>query len=111
MPAGRVCAAEFAGVAGPIQLPDGVTRAHAANRLGEMGTIVGQAAQAGSIMEARRLLTPLFGVEIDDIRARERNTVTRNPLNTALTRGDQAAVASTLGAPAGLKPTRSDGHR
>jgi len=100
-----------AGVAGPIQLPDGVTRTDAADRLGEMGVMVRQAAHAGSIMEARRLLTPLFGVEIDDIRARERNAVRREPLNAALRRGDQAAVTAALGAGATLKPTRSDGDR
>ncbi len=102
-----------AGVAGPIQLPDGVTRAFASRRLGEMGNIIEEAARADSVMEARSLLTPLFGVEIDNIRARERNTVRREPLNAALSRGDQAAVATALGLGAGaeLKPARSDGYR
>lgn len=100
-----------AGVAGPIQLPDGVTRAQASHRLAEMGGIVAQAARSGSIVEARRLLTPLFGIEIDSIRARERDAVKREPLNAALTGGDQAAVATALGASSGFKPTRSDGHR
>lgn len=107
----RTLTQDPAGVADPIQLPNGVTRAHASHRLGEIGGIVAQAARAGSVMEARRLLTPLFGVEIDNIRARERNTVKREPLNAALTRGDQAAVAGALGAGAGFKPTSSDGHR
>jgi hypothetical protein len=100
-----------AGVAGPIHLPDGITREYASRRLGEMGLIVAKAAESDSIFEARTLLTPLFGVEIDNIRARERNTVTRNPLNSALKQGDRAAVTSALGANTLVKPTRSDGHR
>ncbi len=100
-----------AGVAGPIQLPDGLTRQETSQRLGEMGSIIAQAASAASIFEARTTLTPLFGVEIDNIRARERDPVKRHPLNSALKRGDQAAVTSALGASTVLKPTRSDGHR
>lgn len=98
-------------VAGPIQLPAGITQPQAAQRLGEMSTIVAQAAAATSINEARRLLERLFGVEIDNIRARERNTVTRHPLNKALRDRDYAGVTSVLGADSLIKPARSDGHR
>lgn len=100
-----------AGVAGPIQLPEGHTQEETSRRLGEMGSIVARAAVAGSIFEARSTLTPIFGVEIDNVRARQRNTVTRNPLHSALKRGDLAAVTSALGASTAVKPTRSDGDR
>lgn len=97
-----------AGVAGPIALPDGATQAGTAQRLQEMASIVAAAARARSTTEARSLLTPLFAVEIDDIRARERNTVHRHPLRGALRDNNHAAIAGALGATT-LKPTRSDG--
>ena len=98
-------------VAGEIALPDGMTREVTSQRLGAMAGIVEQAAAAGSIAEARRILSPLFGVEIDNIRAREQLVVTREPLNRALRGGDRAGIAAALGART-LKPARSDGdHR
>jgi hypothetical protein len=97
-------------VAGKIALPEGMTRATTSQRLGAMAAIVERAAAAKSIAEARRILSPLFGVEIDNIRARERLAVTREPLNQALRRRDRAGIAAALGAPT-LRPTRSDGDR
>jgi hypothetical protein len=98
-----------AGVAGPIKLPDGCTNQHSASRLGRMAQVVLAAAEARSLHEARELLEPLFAVEIESIRSRERNRVTRNPLNAALRSGDQLAVGSALGVAGALKPTRSHG--
>jgi hypothetical protein len=100
-----------AGVAGPIKLPDDVSQPQAAQRLGEMAAIVAQAAAATSTHEARRLLEPLFGVEIDNIRSRERNEVTRHPLNQALRDHNYAAVTGVLGASSLMKPARSHGAR
>lgn len=100
-----------AGVAGPIKLPDGMSQPQASQRLGEMAVIVAQAAEATSINEARRLLEPLFGVEIDNIRSRERSAVTRHPLNKTLRDRDYATVTSVLGAGSLVKPARSDGDR
>jgi hypothetical protein len=76
-----------------------------------MATVVGDAAHATSLAEARRILSPLFGVEIDNIRARERMNVRREPLNDALRGGDAAKVSTALGSSALLKRTRSDGDR
>jgi hypothetical protein len=98
-----------AGVAGPIPLPDGATCTGTAERLAAMGAVVEQAAAAGSLAEARRLLSALFGVEVDAIRARERNAVRRAPLGDALRRRDGAGVAGALGATVPIKPTRSHG--
>jgi hypothetical protein len=98
-----------AGVAGPIKLPEGCTRQHSARRLSAMADVVLAAADASSVHEARRLLEPLFAVEIEGIRSRERNRVRRNPLMSALQSGDQLAVGSALGAVIPIKPTRSHG--
>ena len=98
-------------VSDPIALPDGVTNAESAERLAQMGTIVSAAAQAASLTEARRVLSALFGIEIDEIRAREKATVRRNPLNPALRSGDAAAIGAALGTPDPPKTTRSHGGR
>lgn len=98
-------------VAGPIGLPDGMTNEESARRLAQMATIVAEAAEAGSITEARRVLSGLFGVEIDEIRAREQATVRRNPLNPALRSGDAAAIGAALGTAEPPKTTRSHGGR
>lgn len=98
-------------VAGPISLPDGMTRAIASQRLSEMADIVSRAASATNLVEARRILSALFGVEIDEIRARERNVVRTNPLNPALRGKDVAAVGAALGASDPVKRTRSHGGR
>ncbi len=98
-----------AGVAGPIKLPEGCTNQQSATRMAGMAEVVLAAAKASSINEARQLLEPLFAVEIESIRARERNRVRRNPLSSALRSGGQLAVGSALGAAGALKPTRSHG--
>jgi hypothetical protein len=98
-------------VSDPIGLPDGMTNEESAGRLTQMATIVFAAAQAGTLIEARRLLSTLFGIEIDEIRARERATVRRNPLNPALRSGDGAAVGAALGTSDPPKTTRSHGGR
>ncbi|HEY4280560.1 MAG TPA: hypothetical protein VGM91_20230 [Conexibacter sp.] len=98
-------------VADPIALPDGVTQADSARRLARMVTIVSGAAQASSLIEARRILSAMFGVEIDEIRERERDAVRRSPLNPALRSGDAAAVGAALGTPGPVKTTRSHGGR
>ena len=96
-------------VSGKIQLPEGTTQSETADRLAQMAAVVDAAEKATSLAEARQLLSRLFGVEIDNIRARERNVVNRQPLNQALRYRDAAAVTSALGAAAPLKRTRSDG--
>jgi len=98
-----------AGVAGPIKLPEGCTNQYAATRLAGMAEVVLAATEAHSIHEARQLLEPLFAVEIESIRSRERSRVRRNPLSSALRSGDRLAVGSALGAAGALKPTRSHG--
>ncbi len=99
-----------AGVAGEIQLPEGVTREIAARRLAEMADIVWRAVRARSELEARTALAPLFGTEIDEIRARETDLLRSHPLNAALRRHDSGAVASAIGSVVPLKHTASDGH-
>lgn len=98
-----------AGVSGRIRLPDGMTQERAAERLAWMASTVRAAAAAGSVFEARRLLVPLFGVEIDTIREREVSSVRRQPLNDALLRRDAAGVTAAIGAAETLKSTRSHG--
>jgi hypothetical protein len=98
-------------VAEPISLPDGITNAESAVRLQAMARIVSAAAEAASLIGARRILSGLFGVEIDEIRAHEQNVVRRSPLNPALRTGDVAAIGTALGAPDLKKTTRSHGDR
>lgn len=105
----RALTEDPAGVAGPIKLPEGCTNQHSATCLAGMADVVLAAANASSIHEARQLLEPLFAVEIESIRSRERNRVRRNPLSSALRSDDQLAVGSALGAAGALKPTRSHG--
>jgi hypothetical protein len=88
-----------------------MTRGHASQRLAEMATLVYQAANAGSIADARRLLSPLFGNEIDSIRERDRDRVSSHPLNAALQRRDYAGAAAALGASELIKPARSHGDQ
>jgi hypothetical protein len=107
----RQLTADPAGVADPIALPDGMTRGQASRRLDEMAMLVDQAANAESIADARRLLTPLFGIEIDSIRERDRDRVSSHPLNAALQRRDYAAAAAALGATELIKPARSHGDQ
>lgn len=105
----RALTADPAGVAGEISLPGDTTQEQTSQRLAEMASLVHEAACATSIAEGRRLLTPLFGVEIDSIRARQRAEVHRQPLNDALRSRDYAAVGTGLGALTQVKPTRSHG--
>lgn len=98
-----------AGVAGKIKLPDGVTREYAAERLQMMSDVVGQAAAATSVSEARRLLSQLFGVEIDSIRTREKAALT-HPVGDAIKRRDHAAIATAVAAVAPMKRTRDHGE-
>jgi hypothetical protein len=98
-----------AGVAGPIQLPDGVSQDMAARRLAEMATIVSQAIGARSEAGARAALAPLFGTELEVIRAREQAALTSHPVNGAIRERDPARIAGALGATVLLKRTASDG--
>lgn len=98
-------------VAEPIALPDGMTNIQSAARLSEMASIISAAANASSLVEARRVLSPLFGIEIDEIRAREKATVRNNPLNPALRSGDTVAIGTALGTIDPPKATRSHGGR
>lgn len=97
-------------VAGPISLPDGMTNELAASRLQEMANVVARVSEAANQFEARRILSTLFGVEIDEIRAREKNVVRAHPLNDALRSRNAAGVGAALGAKV-VKPTRSHGGR
>lgn len=98
-----------AGVADPIALPNGVTNEQSAGRLAQMARIVHAAGGAPSLTEARRILSALFGVEIDEIRARHQSVTRSSPLNPALRSGDAAAVGAALGVPELRKTTRSHG--
>lgn len=98
-----------AGVAARIALPDGMTNEQSAERLAQMARIVHAAAEAASLAEARRILSTLFGVEIDGIRARHQSVTRSSPLNPALRSGNAAAVGAALGVPELKKPTRSHG--
>jgi hypothetical protein len=98
-----------AGVADPIALPDRMTNDQSAERLAQMARIVEAAAEAASRAEARRILSALFGVEIDEIRARHQSVTRSSPLNPALRSGDATAVGAALGAPELKRTTRSHG--
>lgn len=99
-------------VADPIALPDGMTNEESARRLAQMASVLEGAAEADNLGEARRVLSALFGIEIDEIRARNQSVVRNNPLNPALRSGNAAAIATALGAPELSKTTRSHGgHR
>lgn len=91
-------------VSGPIKLPDCVTRAMAAERLGELATTVDASLLARSESEARRLLGPVFGPQIDDIQKDERRRL-RHALGTR----DGAALASVIASPRPQKARRSFG--
>lgn len=96
-------------VADTIALPDGVTNRDSSERLAQMARIVAAAAEAPSLTEARRILSTLFGVEIDEIRARHQSVTRSSPLNPALRSGNAAAIGAALGMPAAAKATRSHG--
>lgn len=98
-----------AGVAGPIPLPDGMTQQESARRLSQMAETVDSAAAAASRNEARRLLAPLFGHELDEIRRKEQERAAKIPINDALRRRDAAALGAALGAPGPEKIVRSHG--
>jgi hypothetical protein len=101
-----------AGVADPIALPEGMTNAESAQRLARMAAVMEGAADAGNLGEARRVLSALFGIEIDEIRARQQSVVRNSPLNPALRSGNAPAIATALGASELRKTTRSHGgHR
>jgi hypothetical protein len=91
-------------VSGPIKLPDGVTHAIAARRLGELGQIVAASLSADSEPEARRILSAVFGPQIDAIRDDGRGR-----LHRALDQRDAAAIATLLATPRPQKPRRSYG--
>lgn len=95
-----------AGVADPIALPDGMTRAEARARLSQMGHVMWDVAHATSL---KRVLSFLFGVEIDEIRARQHEAVRRHPLNPALQARDAAAIGAAAGLTQAPKVTRSHG--
>ncbi len=82
----------------------------AARRLAEMADVVWRAVGSRSESEARTALAPLFGIEIDEIRAREAARLRSHPLNRALRGRDSAAVASAVGSTVPLKHTAADGH-
>jgi hypothetical protein len=103
--------ADPAEVADPIALPDGMTNAESAQRLAQMAAVVEAGAQATNLGEARRILSALFGTEIDEIRARHQSVVRNSPLNPALRSGNVAAIATALGTPELRKTTRSHGGR
>ncbi len=105
----RALTPDPAGVADPIALPAGMSNLESAARLHAMSEIVKAAPTATSLAEARRILSGLFGIEIDEIRAREKAIVHRSPLNPALESGDAAKVGAALGVPAMEKKTRSHG--
>jgi hypothetical protein len=88
----------------PIKLPDGVTRAQAAQRLDEMAAVVEAALRASSKEGARAHLEGLFGPEIKGILARERRT-----LQQGLRSGSSVALAGGLGVEHAPKRTRSGG--
>lgn len=96
-------------VADPIALPDGMTNQQSAERLAQMAGIVEAAAEAPSLTEARRILSALFGAEIDEIRARHQSVTRTSPLNPALRSGNAAAIGGALGVPEPPKTTRSHG--
>jgi hypothetical protein len=96
-------------VAGPIQLPNGLTQEVSAARLGEMASVVKQALTARSEQGAWQALRPLFATEIDVIRTRERQGLSRSTLYGALGASDAAATTRELGSHQLLKPTASDG--
>lgn len=93
-----------AGVSGPIKLPDGVTRAMASHRLEQLGRIVEASLAAESEAEARRILSGVFGPQIDALREDERGR-----LRDALNARDGVGVASVLGSAREQKPRRSFG--
>lgn len=96
-------------VADPIALPDGMTNEQSAERLAQMARIVQAASEAPSLTEALRILSVLFGVEIDEIRASHQSVTRSSPLNPALRSGNAAAVGAALGVPELTKSTRSHG--
>lgn len=98
-------------VAEPIALPDGMTNQQSAERLSQMGAIVGAAAEAPSLTEARRILSSLFGTEIDEIRAKHQSVTRNSPLNPALRSSNAAAIGAALGTPDPPKTTHSHGGR
>lgn len=98
-----------AGVADPIALPEGMTNAESARRLARMAAVVDAATNAPHLLEARRILSDLFGAEIDEIRERQQSVVRNSPLNPALRSANGAATAAALGAPELRKTTRSHG--
>jgi hypothetical protein len=78
-------------VSGPIKLPDGVTQRIAARRLGELGQVVGASLTADTESEVRRILSAVFGPQIDAIRGDGRGR-----LHRALEQRDTAAIATLL---------------
>ena len=86
-----------------------MTNEQSAERLAHMARVVQAAAEAPSLTEARRILSALFGVEIDEIRARHQSVTRSSPLNPALRSRNAAAVGAALGVPDLKKTTRSHG--
>ena len=91
-------------VSGPIKLPEGVTQVLASQRLEQLGQTVAASLGARSTAEARRILSGVFGPQIDDIREGEGRR-----LHRSLDERDGAAAAAVLGSPRFLKPRRSFG--
>lgn len=88
----------------PIDLPDGVTQAFAAERLYEMSDIVATACGMTSTAGARAELDQLYGAEINAIREGQKHV-----LNNAFKTANAAAAATALSAPSPGKMTRSHG--
>jgi hypothetical protein len=91
-----------AGVSGPINLPDGVTQAYAAQRLGQLGRIVQASLDAQSEPLARRVLAGVFGPQIDEMREKEAESV-----DARMRRGLSAIAVPALSG--SYRPGRSDG--
>lgn len=89
-------------VSGPIKLPDGISQADAARRLGQLGQIVGASLHATFESEARQILEAAFGPQIAEMRELEAQSV------DARLRHGRSALAAPL-VSSSYRPGRSDG--
>jgi hypothetical protein len=97
-----------AGVSKPIKLPEGITREAASKRLAYFATCVKQAREAPTRQQARSVLEQIYGPQLA-----ARSQTAKSSIADELRRQERgAATVSAFGvAAAGLKPTRSFGHR